>query len=540
MLATFGAVLAFAQPVSGLSLSQEQRIDHLFSESANAFAPGAVVLVKRGGQVLYRKSFGMADLERQAPLTPESRLFVASVSKQITAFCVLLLEHDGRLKLDDSLRKHIPELPPYADKITLRMALIHTAGLRDYYSLWDLMGFGSFNEQSDKQVLAMIAAQKSLNYEPGAEYSYSNTGYFLAKLAVERASGRSLRDFAQERIFAPLGMTNTSFADRLSRIEPGRALGHTGSVAIGVNLAVTGDAIPGPRGLLTTVDDFSKWVENLKSSRLAGGPALMRKLLTMGSLADGEPISYGLGIGESTVRGLKRVGHSGFYAGFRSRMYWLPEIDAQVLVFANTTGIDPTERADRICEIAFPDAFQQAAAAPAKPPRLKAAEPMLAVLRDSVGFHRSERAEWEEWTLGPEGIIALRGSAVIRRLKPVEGGGLHDAESDLHYVRVDGGWQARDAKDRVVRTWEETGRRNWSKEALQALAGRYTSAELGVDHFIELKEGRLWHRCGSVEGELKPTPVGDFDGPFGRVELGAGKLIFHGSRVRRMEMLRLN
>ena len=537
MLAHFGAALALAQPAPGLSLAQEQRIDHLFAESANSFSPGAAVLVKRGGQVLYRRAFGMADLERQAPLTPDSRFFVASVSKQVTAFCVLLLEHDGRLRLDDSIRKHIPELPAYAEGITLRMALNHTAGLRDYYSLWDLMGWGTYSEQSDRQVLDLLAAQQSLNFAPGAEYSYSNSGYFLAKLVVERASGRSLREFAEERIFAPLGMTQSSFADSLTRIEPGRALGHTGSVASGLRLAASADPIPGARGLLTTLDDFSKWVENLKSSRLAGGPGLMKKLLTMGSLADGEPIAYGLGIGESRTRGLLRVGHSGFYAGFRSRMYWLPEIDAQVLVFANTTGIDPTERADRICEIAFPDAFSDDAS-PAKPPRLKVEEFVPAAHRGLVGFYRSERAEWEEWTLGPDGLVALRGSQVVRRLQPVEGGGFFDRAADLHYTFEEGKWHARDAKNRIVRVWSRTPRRDWGKGELANLSGEYSSAELGVDHVIEIKDGKLWHRCGTVEGELKPTPVGDFDGPFGRVEFGAKKLFFHGSRVRLMELPR--
>jgi len=210
----------------GCMAAQDQgpQIDKLF-ESLSGKSPGCSVGVSRHGKAVFQKSYGMADLEHEIPLTPESPFYMASVSKQFTAMSVLLLTEDGKIQLTDSIRKTIPELPDYANRITIYQLLTHTSGVRDYLTLGSLAGLPADSVYTDRSALRMIARQSALNFEPGTEFLYSNSGYVLLSLVVKRVAGKNLDAFAREKIFAPLGMNATRFQHDHSSLVPGKAFG---------------------------------------------------------------------------------------------------------------------------------------------------------------------------------------------------------------------------------------------------------------------------------------------------------------------------
>ena len=195
------------------------RVDQIFSGFGKD-TPGCALAVVRDGGIAYSKGYGMASLEHGVPITPQTVFDIGSTAKQVTAAAVLLLAQDGKLSLDDDVRKHIPEIPDYGTPVTLRHLLHHTSGIRDYIALLQLGGVNFEDVATDADGLAAIARQKNLDFSPGDEHSYSNSGYFLLSLIVERASGKTLRDFAQERIFTPLGMTSTEILERSHASHP--------------------------------------------------------------------------------------------------------------------------------------------------------------------------------------------------------------------------------------------------------------------------------------------------------------------------------
>jgi len=215
---------ATAAATTAPARSLEQQVDALFARWRQPGTPGAVVEVIRDGKVLLSKGYGMADLERHAPLTPASRIAIGSNSKQFTAFCIHLLAQDGKLALDDDIHRYLPELPDYGTKITIRHLLHHTSGLRDYFELLFLTGTHGDDVITEDDALTVVERQHALNFAPGAEHLYSNTGYLLLGQIVARVSGKPLAEFARERIFAPLGMTHTQFQHGYGTLVPDRAL----------------------------------------------------------------------------------------------------------------------------------------------------------------------------------------------------------------------------------------------------------------------------------------------------------------------------
>jgi CubicO group peptidase (beta-lactamase class C family) len=315
-------------------------VDSMLAPYASGRSPGCVVGVTRDGRLTFEKGYGLADVAHNTPLTPKTRFYVASLSKQFTAMSIVLLEQDGALTLDDSVRKWIPELPSFGKTITLRHLLNHTSGLRDYMTLLAVSGWPSDGELTQRQFLDMIHRQKTLNFAPGDEFLYSNTGYALLGVVVQRASGKSLRDFAAERIFQPLGMTSTEFRDDHTEAIPDRAIGYetrsNGVVETNPRIDVVGDA-----GVYSTIEDLAKWEANFSTPRV-GGAAAIAMMTEPGRLNNGQKIPYGLALILGEIRGMKTVAHSGAFGGYRTELLRFPEVDVGVLTLCNTSAVSAT------------------------------------------------------------------------------------------------------------------------------------------------------------------------------------------------------
>ena len=327
-----------AQRASGDSVSRW--VDSIFAPVSSRQGPGCAVGVAQNGGLTFSRGYGMADLEHDTPITPDTRFYLASLSKQFTAMSIVLLAQDHRLSLDDSLRKWVPEVPNFGATITLRQLLHHTSGLRDYFTLLAVSGWPSDGQLTERQLLALVARQKSLNFQPGDEFLYSNTGYALLAIVVKRASGQSLRDFAEARIFKPLGMTHTVFRDDHTTLIPQRALGYQ-AAASGFRLSQPQFDVVGDGGAYSTVEDLAKWDENFTTGRVGGKSGIL-EMERAGQLNDGQPISYALGLTIGELHGLKTYSHGGAYGGYRTELLRIPQKRLSVITLCNTASASST------------------------------------------------------------------------------------------------------------------------------------------------------------------------------------------------------
>lgn len=249
-------------------------IDKVFARWNSTTLPGCTVGVSRAGQVVTR-AYGMADLEHGVPNRPDAIIEAGSVSKQFTAAAVLLLVQQGKVSLDDAVRKYIPELPDYGAPLTVRHILTHTSGLRDWGSIEGIVGWPrTTRAYTHAHVLDIVSRQKALNFPSGTAYSYSNTGYNLAAILVERVSGQSFQNFTRENLFAPLGMTRTSWRDDFTRVVQDRSIAYDVSSTGEVTMDMPFENVFGNGGLLTTVGDLLRWNENSVTGKV-GGKALI-------------------------------------------------------------------------------------------------------------------------------------------------------------------------------------------------------------------------------------------------------------------------
>ena len=326
------------------------QVDEIFKEYASATSPGCTVGVYQDDRIVYRQAYGMANLDHDVKLTPESVFHVASVSKQFTATAILLLAAEGKLSIDDDIRKHIPELSDFGRRITIRHLANHTSGMRDQWTLLGLAGWRYSRDLiTDDDVLALLSRQKDLNFTPGERHLYSNSGYTLMALIVARASGKPFREFTAERIFKPLGMTNTHFRDVFGEIVKNQAYGYARD-GERLRLSVTNFDTAGATSLLTTVDDMAKWHANFDKPTV-GGARLIEGLLERGVLNDGSRIPYAFGISHGTYRGLATIGHGGSDAGYRSAFLRFPEQRFGVASLCNIASANPTRLVQRVADV---------------------------------------------------------------------------------------------------------------------------------------------------------------------------------------------
>jgi CubicO group peptidase (beta-lactamase class C family) len=324
-------------------------VDGIFADFDNDRSPGCALGVIRDGSLIYRRGYGMANLEHGIPNGPQSVFRIGSTSKQFTALAVALLDREGALSLDDPLSKHFPEFPDWADGITIRQLVHHSSGLRDYLTLAWLSGLtDDADYYTDQWVIDLLARQQELNFPPGEQYLYSNSGYLLLAHLVGRISGQSLRQFAAERIFRPLGMNQTHFHDDHNHIVPLRASGYAPK-GDGFRISMTTLDIVGDGGVYTSIDDLLLWDRNFYDNRLGGGgPDLIRTMTTPGRLKDGESLDYAFGLTVSDYRGLEMISHGGAFVGYRAEMLRFPEQRFSVAVLCNRSDGAPTDKARRV------------------------------------------------------------------------------------------------------------------------------------------------------------------------------------------------
>ena len=325
-------------------------IDILLNKHNVPDGPGYSVAVYQNGKMKYSGATGLADIEHGAELTADSIFDIASISKQFTAAALVILEMEGLVSLDDQIIKYIPDLPSYCNDITLSQLLNHTSGIRDYNDLLFKAGVQQEDAVTEQIAISMITRQQSLEFTPGEKFQYSNTGYFLISLVVKNVSGKSLKLFANEEIFMPLGMVNTYFCDQGEHIIPTIAKAYCEGEKEGFELDMAKWQTLGDGAVFTNVKDLLKW-DDIFYRQDTYWHEVAERLQRKGTLNSGEVINYAQGLEYSVYKGLKTISHDGWWGGYLSELIRFPEQKTTIAVLANFAESDPIELAKDIADI---------------------------------------------------------------------------------------------------------------------------------------------------------------------------------------------
>jgi CubicO group peptidase (beta-lactamase class C family) len=327
----------------------DQQVDALFAEWDKPDSPGCAVVIVKDGEVVHNRGYGMADLEHGIPITSSSVFDTASVSKQFAGMAVAMLVREGRLSLAHDVRQYLPQLPDFGKTITLRHLTHHTSGLRDWPALFAVAGKSFEDVLSFEEILHLAMRQRDLNFEPGAEHLYSNTGYNLLAKIVEEVTGEPFARWTGEKIFKPLGMTATHFHDNHARLVKNRAHSYRQNSGAFVNVGNQLTAL-GSSSMFSTTDDMARWLINLQTGRV-GGRETLALLRQQAALNDGSPNNYAMGLAITHYKGLKVEQHTGSWAGFRSILAHYPEQKFGIVILGNVASLNTTSLAGKIADL---------------------------------------------------------------------------------------------------------------------------------------------------------------------------------------------
>jgi CubicO group peptidase (beta-lactamase class C family) len=348
------SIYSYAQS-NHLDNDKIEAVDNLFEKWDNPDSPGGAIGIIQNGEMLYSKGYGAANLEYNVPNTSQTAFSIASTSKQFTAACIVLLSQQGKLDLNQSLYSIYPDFPEYAKTISIKNLLHHTSGLRDYPQLAYLSGLRP-NDYYDDDIMKWVISQKELNFPAGEEYLYCNSGYWLLGQIVQKVSGLSLAEFAQQEMFEPLGMSNTHFHDDSARIINNRATGYgLNRSGAYVNFISTQENV-GAGGMYTTVEDIKKWDDEFYNQNIFTD-SFWKLMTTQGVLNNGEMLEYASGLEIKEYNGLKTIDHGGRLPGYWSDIIRFPEQKFTVVVFTNRSDAVATPLGYQIADIFLKDKF---------------------------------------------------------------------------------------------------------------------------------------------------------------------------------------
>jgi CubicO group peptidase (beta-lactamase class C family) len=478
-----GSCLASAQvPDKEKVVAGAEKAFEKVTKAYVAPGPGCAAAVSLNGEVVFEKAFGLAELEHNVPNTPQTVFESGSVAKQFTAAALVLLQQDGKLKLDDPVRKYIPELPDYGTPLTIRHMLNHTAGLRDWGTVLSLTGAGRGDRViSQDLALDVITHQRALDFQPGSEYSYSNSGYNLAAIIVERVSKQKFPAFVEERLFKPLGMKNSSWRDDYQRIVPGRAQAYSRQGTGPWRLNMPFMNVYGNGGMLTTVGDWMKWNAMLDSQTL--GAALVEALETQGVLNDGRKIAYALGLTVDSYKGLRDVSHGGSTAGYQTFLARYPNNKVSVGVMCNGTSPSAGGIAANITDEIF-GPYPEG-------PKTEPAKIADEELKKFVGVWRSEKTHAPARFVIENGVSRWSGARLIAM-----GGGQFLAGANKLKFTLD-----KDGNPVTAETVDSDGEvrrfvfeKEWTPtaEEIESFKGNWFSEEAGATFSVVVDGGKMF------------------------------------------------
>lgn len=519
-------LLSFFADAQSLPPDVSAQVDKVFAQWDKPGSPGCALGVYKDGQIVYKHGYGMANLNDDVLITPATVFHVASMSKQFTAASILLLAQQGKLSLDDDVHKYIPELANFGETITLRHLMHHTSGLRDQWSLLDLAGWRYSQDLiTNDDVMSVVTRQKELNFRPGQRFMYSNTGFTLLAIIVERVSGMSFREFTTKNIFEPLGMTHTHFRDDHEEVISHDALGYEqDGPDKPFRMNLTNFDTVGATSLHTTVEDLQLWDENFYHPRI-GGPAFIQQMLERGKLNSGELQDYASGLSIGTYKGLPTVDHNGGDAGYRSDMTRFPDQHFSAAVLCNYAATNPSALVRQVADILLAKDLKAPASAPPSQPAATAAVPPTAEQMAAIAgtYWRREEDDFATVLIKDGKLQMDLGVNDLHELKQFSQDHFHLAEVpwgnnvDFHFIAAAAG-----KPRRMERTFsggkpelfEAVPGFNPAAAQLVEYQGAYVSEELDPIYRLAVQDGklsltRLKHKPETLRPVTQDVFVGD-------------------------------
>lgn len=510
-----------------------KKLDALFDEYNNE--AGAAIGIMVDGKVLYQKGFGYANLEYKIPVTPQTVFETGGVAMHITATAILLLEKEGKLSLDDPIQKYLTEFPNYKKgEVTIRHCFHHSSGLRDYLNLLIMSGQDFHIPFDNKDAFNLLQKQKELTIQPGSDYRYSHSNYLTLALIVERISGMSIGEFAQQQIFKPIGMNHTFFYEDSEMVIPNRALlygkeGEEFKLKQNYKFTACGDG-----RLYSTIEDMMKWSANFGDSKIGDSPNFMNKLFTKGKLNNGDTMSYALGLEDGNYLGHPLIGHNGWWKGATAMFFHCPDDDFFVMTMGNNIEKGAIGKAFQAAKILLPTK----ATTTTQPSTTNAS----IVATPSIKITKKEKEQicgsYFSYSIGYERKVYLKegelffsdGEHTDSKLSPFEKNGFRivgDVNNSMLRFENTG-------KERVMKLYY--GQRppmklvaftpaNYSAQELMKFTGKYFSEELGGTYDLSMDDKTLKISLeGKPLAEYSPLMENLFNSPHdGYVKFETGK-----------------
>ena len=469
------------------------KVDKLFSPWDKPESPGASLAVIKDGEVVYKRGYGSANLEYDIPITPSTVFHVASVSKQFTAFAAAMLAEQGKLKLDDDIRKYLPEVPDFGKTITIRHLIHHISGMRDQWELLAVAGWRLDDVITREHILKMVRNQKELNFEPGEQYLYCNTGFTLLAETVARVTGQSFREWTEENIFKPLGMSDTQFYDDHERIVKNRAYSYVPVKENGFKKRRLNYANVGATSLFTTAEDLAKWLQNFEDGRV-GGREVIEQMQEQGVLNNGKMISYAFGLVIGEHKGLRTVSHSGGDAGYRSHVVLFPEQRFSVVVLSNLGSFNTSRLARQVADIYLSDVIKEEQP-PARQAEQREVEPNTALYDTLAGKYYFEPGLIMTFSKENNQLMLEQNGGPKISLVPESDTefSLRDRDAKLTFQLNNVGYvtQLVFIQGDNVMTGEKFEQLELNAQQLEEFAGDYYSDELGTVYTLAVVSGKL-------------------------------------------------
>jgi CubicO group peptidase (beta-lactamase class C family) len=487
-------------------------VDRIFERYTAPGSPGCAVAVVREGEIIYNQGYGLANLELRVPILPSTVFNIGSMAKQFTAFAIALLEAEGKLSLDDDMRKYLPEMHDYGEVITIHHLIHHTSGLRGSFpELLSLAEWRDTDNTTTEDVFWLLKAQRELNFRPGDEHLYVNSNYVLLTLICERVSGQSFATFCQERLFDPLGMTNSFINDSCFKLIPGRADGYYEDDRGAWLNAPLVDSVVGPTNVYTTVEDLARWDENFYTGQV-GGLSVVERMHQTGRLNDGSELDYAFGLMVGPAhqhRGWQVVEHGGSQGGYGAWMVRFPQLHLSVAVLFNLFLWAMRDYTIRVADLFMEDSPSGQALsekAPSQPQAAKAVDLDAEQLEAKAGtYYDAQRGALREVAC-TEGQLQYQGLVLV----PMSGIRFYFQDmpdTEVEFTPATGGGAAR---MKVVTAsgdyyYEQVEKVSPTQDELAQYAGCYYSPELDITWTFVAGDGCLVaERRKYVDSRLTP------------------------------------
>ncbi|MDX2360384.1 MAG: serine hydrolase domain-containing protein [Crocinitomicaceae bacterium] len=537
-------LLSFSS-VAQLSHSDQEAIDSLFTEWNESGHPGGVVGVQENGDLVYLKSYGLANVEHNVSNETSTVFNIASISKQFTAMSIIILEEQGKLSITDDVHKFIPELPDFGQTITIEHLIYHTSGLRSVHGMLQLAGWRDDDARTTEDILRFTKKQRELNFLPGEEFAYCNTGYNLMALIVERISEQTFADWMKENIFTPLGM-NSAFVEPIYN-NPG--------IGVATSYEYVGEQIVRPSpywgyqgsgNMHSDAEDLLKWLENFHSPK-TGWEERFKKMTSLGALNNDEQLDYAYGLFINQNNNLERVSHSGAIGGYRAYAATFPEKNLDLVILTNFSTSNVNSNIDALAKIVLKSENDETPLVVREPIKLSTKK-----LNEFTGdFWSSEDLLSRTITMKNDSLFLDNGHAVYSLL-PISKTELIIADIPVDVVAS----YTEDKKSLKFVVNEESGASyvrydlfTPDENYLNELSGEYYSEELETSYFLRIEEGKfiIYHsRHGVIEPQLIVRDVFTSDWPIESMKIirdDAGKTIgirLSNSRARNLFFKKVN